>query len=335
MMQEKIKRAAYKLEAVRLVKGVCWKATVVRNAIYWKAVTVKNAIYWRFYYSDVIARLVAITNNLLIGFSVFIATFGSQLQKKDIDRFVLVTRGRSGSTAVMNELGKIKALCVTQECFLLHPFTDKREEFLPLELPFDLWKRQGRWWQRMLPVCCRDSRQAHNYLMHMEKLARCQGAKVFGWKVLSHQFDERPYLARLLKKHDYRVMYLRRNIARQVLSGMVANQRGIYSSFESIVDEHRYRINLEEFQWHVKLEQECIKSDRARLSAEGFDFIEMSYEDFCDNREALYGKIFNLLNLPLELPPPSDYKKVIKDTRRVIENYDEVADVAAALGEKL
>ncbi len=48
-----------------------------------------------------------------------------------------------------------------------------------------------------------------------------------------------------------------------------------------------------------------------------------------------FSKIFNLLNLPMELPPPSDFVKMIEDMKAVIENHDEVADVAAALGEAL
>jgi hypothetical protein len=172
-------------------------------------------------------------------------------------------------------------------------------------------------------------------LIRAEELAQRQGAKGFGWKVLSHHFDERPYLAGLLKQHGYSAVYLRRNIANQVLSGMVAKQRGVYNSLQKVVDERRYHINLDEFQWHVQWERECVKSDCARLSAEGFDFVVVSYENFCDNREAFYGKIFHQLNLPLELPPPSDFVKVINNLKQTIANYDEVANVAAALGENL
>jgi hypothetical protein len=171
--------------------------------------------------------------------------------------------------------------------------------------------------------------------MHAEELARYQDVKGFGWKVLSHHMDERPYLAGLLKLLGYRAVYLRRNIASQVLSGMVANQRGVYNSLESVVDERSYHIDIEKFQWHVKWERDCVKSDCARLCTEGLDFVEVSYEDFCDNREIFYGKIFNLLNLPMELPPPSDFQKMIKDPRMLIENYDEVVNVAADLGEIL
>lgn len=263
-----------------------------------------------------------------------------------VKKFILVTRGRTGSTAVLDELGKSRSLCAMQELFARFPWTEnekllkahnegKRITYYELLIPFDVWRRQGLWWERMIPAYYSDSRQANKYLMHAEKLAQSQGVKGFGWKVLSHHFDQRPFLGKLLKQHGYRAIYLKRNSVRQVLSGMVAEQRGIYNSLKNVVDERSYHINLDEFQWHVKWERECVKNDCARLSAEHFDFIEVSYEDYCANREAFYSKVFNFLNLQLELPPPSDFVKMIKEPKMVIGNYDEVANVAAALGEAL
>jgi len=173
----------------------------------------------------------------------------------------------------------------------------------------------------MIPVCCRDGRQAHKYLMWVEELARRQNIKGMGWKLLSHQFKERPYLANLLKKHGYRVIYLRRNIVSQVLSGMVAKQRGIYNSLEKILDERRFHINVDEFQNHVKIERYCVKIDCAQLNAGGFNFTEVNYEDYCDNREEFFSKIFNFLNL----------LKMIKNPSTVIENHDEIKAIVAEM----
>ena len=71
------------------------------------------------------------------------------------------------------------------------------------------------------------------------------------------------------------------------------------------------------------------------LEVEGFDFVEVTYEDYCDNREVFFGKIFNLLNISPELLPPSDFKKMIEDPKLIIENHEEVAAVAMAMGETL
>lgn len=46
-----------------------------------------------------------------------------------------------------------------------------------------------------------------------------------------------------------------------------------------------------------------LKNDCVGLATAGFDFIEISYEDFCADRHAFYANIFHFLNLPMELPP--------------------------------
>jgi hypothetical protein len=43
-----------------------------------------------------------------------------------VKKFVLVTRGRTGSTAVLDELGKARALVATQELFTRSALTDKK-----------------------------------------------------------------------------------------------------------------------------------------------------------------------------------------------------------------
>jgi hypothetical protein len=257
-----------------------------------------------------------------------------------LNKFVLVTRGRTGSTAVLDELGKSSRICTTQELFLQGDFPTEKEgyggyDYYGLLPPFDLWKQREGWWKRWVHYYGSDLRQARRYLAHAEMLAQCKGVDGFCWKVLSHQFEERPFLSKLLKQQGYRAIYLRRNSVRQVLSGMVANQRGIYNSIEKIVDERRYHIDIEQFQWLVRWERECVKKDCVRLATEGFSFIEVSYEDFCANRQAFYSKTFNFLGLSLELPPRSNFVKMIDDLKSVIENYDEVFAAAVALGEAL
>ena len=216
-----------------------------------------------------------------------------------MEKFVLTTRGRTGSTAVLDELGKITNLLATQELFINGPFPENLlKDYYKLLPPFYLWKQQGSWWKRMIHTYYSDSKLAHRYLIHAEELAERQGVNGFGWKVLSHHFDERPYLAELLKRLGYRTLYLRRNIARQVLSGMVANKRGIYNSLEKVVDVGQYHIDIEEFKWHIKWERDCVIDDCTRLNAEGLDFIEISYEDYCDNRNLFFEKICAFLNFP-------------------------------------
>ena len=42
--------------------------------------------------------------------------------------------------------------------------------------------------------------------------------------------------------------------------------------------------------------------------------------------------IFKFLELPVELPPPSDFSITIKDLRSTLENYEAVVERAAEMG---
>lgn len=156
--------------------------------------------------------------------------------------------------------------------------------------------------------------------------------KTFGFKVLSHNFEERPFLLDMLLKRNYKAIYLTRNLARQVMSGMIANQRGVYNSLVDIVDAQRYSIDLNDFEARVLWEKQCVESDCALLKQQGFDFIVVSYEEFCDDKKSFFNKVFNFLQLPPVMPKASDYRQVMKDPVYTIENYAEVAACALKLG---
>lgn len=249
-----------------------------------------------------------------------------------MSKFFLVTRGRTGSTAVIDELNKSLGLRATQELFLKYDF-DKLPDFdklYDLVLPYDLWKLQ----KNASPYIENDNDNvwANLYLEETEALARNQMTAGFGFKVLSHHFDESPFLSELLRKRGYQAIYLTRNMTRQVLSGMVSNQSGVWNTREKNKDLRSYHIDLDEFQWKIDMETESVKKDYVRLAAEGFSFIVVTYEEFCADRQSFYAKIFQFLGLPTELPPKSDYSVIIKDLSRTIANYDAVVERAAAIG---
>jgi hypothetical protein len=262
--------------------------------------------------------------------SIQLPTYGEKVKK-----FFLMTRGRTGSTAIVDELNRSRSLRVTQELFLKYNFEKPGPYFhhlYDLVLPFVLWKQKEgsrKWTPSRL---WSNHRWADDYLAKAEALAGQQGAASFGFKVLSHNFDEWPFLSALLKRRGYRVIYLTRNLARQVLSGMVANQRGIWNTREDIRNVSSYFINLDEFQRHVEWERKAIENDLTWLTAEGSPFISVTYEEFCTNRLSFYTKIFHFLELPAELPPRSDWSVLIKDLRSTIANYDTVIERAAVMG---
>ena len=214
-------------------------------------------------------------------------------------RFFLMTRGRTGSTAVLDELGKSKGICAAQELFIKRDFSKVPQKELAdaykLLLPFDLWKTKTKsnWLVKLIPTRYRDAVLADRYIVEAERRGKQQGAQCFGFKVLSHHFDQRPFLENLLKRSDYRALYLTRNLARQVLSGMVAKQRGIYNTKKEYVDSKCYTIDVDEFQKLVEWEAQSVKNDCARIEAAGFDYRVISYEQFSKDRKAFFNPIFD------------------------------------------
>jgi LPS sulfotransferase NodH len=245
-----------------------------------------------------------------------------------------MTRGRTGSTAVMDELNKSQAVCALQELFMQGSHGQEAElEFVySFAMPFDLWKAKKDRPGQPPAAADDEARRAARYLSEVESQARRQGAQRFGFKVLSHHLDERPYLGRLLKQRKYRVIYLTRNPARQVISGMVANERGVFGVPKDFEDARRYRIDVDDFERRVQWEREAVEKERVWLAAEGFRFVEMRYEDFVSDRAAFYDRVFRFLGLSPELPPPSDWGIAIKDLRKTIKNYKAVVERAAAIG---
>jgi sulfotransferase family protein len=251
-----------------------------------------------------------------------------------MNRFFLITRGRTGSTAVIDELGKASEICTAQELFLKYKFGKKEdwEYHYDIIMPFDVWRTES-WWRRLPPsTIYSDSAKAEQYLKASENSAKRRGAKSFGFKALSSNFEERPFLGSVLKQRGYKAIYLTRNLARQVLSGMVANQSGLWNTKENVEETGRYYIDLDQFQMTLKGEVKATEIDYALLNAKGFSFIVVSYEDFCTNRESFYEKIFHFLGLPTVLPPRSDWSVIIKDLRSTIANFDAVAKRAAEIG---
>jgi len=247
--------------------------------------------------------------------------------------FFLMTRGRTGSTAVVNMLDKSSTLCVTKELFLNYDFKSNPEFLGEYKLlpPYDVWK-SDKWWKSAL-LHMRQKRVLPNrYLAVAEMLARENNSECFGFKVLSHHFEQRQFLCDLLKRRGYRVVYLTRNVARQVISGMVAKQRGIYNSTRNIVDSNRYVIDWEEFKQLVSLETACVERDCALLRERGFNFCIVSYEEFCNDRKQFFQKIFDFLEQPYEILDSSDYTIMIKDVAQTVENFEEVAKCAKAMG---
>jgi len=250
-----------------------------------------------------------------------VTLFGSKLTKA-----VVVSRGRTGSTAIIEELGRVPWSSSVQEIFGAE--ADLRYYDFP---PFAFWRRK----HPLLERAFTERGLADLYLRAVERHARRKGGQALFWKLLTRHFTDHPYMVDLIAGRDYRVIHLTRGAVRQVLSGLVATQRGLFNTREDFQDTRAYSIDLEEFRWHVAHERDCVKNDRKFLRDNEFEFVEVDYETYISDRKLFFNRIFGFLGLPEALPETSTFKVMIDDLSVTIENYSEVCAVAAELGEPL
>lgn len=249
-----------------------------------------------------------------------------------------MTRGRTGSTVIMDELNMIKNVRgAVIEPFLKADFSvlvNRQPELIEqmkIMIPFEIWKTQGSWW-KLNRYFLNTEGLINLYLKSAEDSGIREGVRLFGFKVLSNHFEETPLLKETLINRGYRVVYLKRNIPRQVISGVIANQRGTYNTKSDYHDDNRYHINTEEFQNLVKWGMQAVLNDIAFLKMVGFKFIEVSYEEFVANRQEFFDKVLGFLGISSELPKASTYSVMIKDPMYTIVNYREIVDCADTMG---
>lgn len=242
--------------------------------------------------------------------------------------FFLMTRGRTGSSAIIDELKMSINICAMQELFIRKPDPNDYKQLLP----FDLWKKKN--WLLKIPFLFSktDETLINFYLNNAQKNAMNNGSSAFGFKILSHFFEQRPFLLKILREQGYSAVYLTRNPARQVLSGMVANAREIFNTKERFQDMRRYRIDVDAYRQLVEWEIYSVEKDQALLRSQNIEFISVSYEDFIKNRNLFYNNVLGFLGLPQELPPKSNFSIMIKNIRYTVENYEAILELASNMG---
>lgn len=252
--------------------------------------------------------------------------------------FFVMTRGRTGSTAVMDSLNKSKNIVAAQELFIKYAVKNKKTNAHDQILPrFDLWLDSRKLNLPFFQLFSKNLHAMKKYLDLAENNPTNKDSKAFGFKVISHHFDERPGLKDLLLEREYKAVYLTRNIPRQVISGMVAKLRGKYNAHEreNYRDDARYKIDINEFKSLIEWETQAVDNDIGLLESSGFEFIQVRYEDFAENPGAFFDEVFDFLTIPKETLPESSFSIMITDLKETITNYDKVKICTENLGVEL
>lgn len=265
-------------------------------------------------------------------------------------KLIVLTRGRTGSTAIIDSLAKSKTVAtLPNEPFIKMAVSEEEKIHLEnkknpklITCRYDYWllekkKHFGFIHKIYSWIHERLNKKAtiQEYLCEMQMAVQSiPMTRAFCFKVLSHHLLQRPVLKDILLEQNYKIVYLTRNIPRQVISGMVAKLRGKYNAHnrENYSDDTSYKIDLDELKSNVVSATRGVSNDLAMLESSGFEFIQVRYEDFVENPDIFFSNIFSFLDIPEEKLPESSFSIMIKDLKQAVQNYQEVENCLAEMG---
>lgn len=245
-------------------------------------------------------------------------------------RFCIYTRGRSGSTAITEELNNHPQLTCYGEVFRPDPIkwvtrayekygkdypklTNSPDRVLPYKFfvdgkPEDPITRHG----------------FASYLAFLESEAETPGV---GWKFISNVPGD-DYFGHCAA-NDVRVIYLRRrNMLRQAVSALIANETGVYNSKNYEPQQGRkFEIEPRKVNSRIRMAQSNYQSDDEAMQAVGLRSIVVYYEDWVDDRAGFFASLGEFLDVEHALPDPSTYAVTTPEPlEELLSNYEAVSE---------
>lgn len=272
---------------------------------------------------------------------------------KNPSKFVVITRGRTGSTAIIDELNNHKDITCFQELFIsLESRPSICECYKKFGLDFEKYGLVG-WmptydpWIKLfkeinlalIKLYRKDfriytrARVLEKYFHEMEDMSIAQGSSAVGFKLLEHQYPSIRTMFNVLKKAGYKIIYLERtNVIRQVLSGVIANKRKIYNARSFVPEDEAFEIDMDEFEKLVNYEIKMVNSQKKMIEKSGVDSLFVAYEGFLEDRERFLKVIFDFVGVESIVPEETNFSIMIPDVKKVVSNYDEFSDRVKKMG---
>lgn len=240
-------------------------------------------------------------------------------------KFFLLTRGRTGSTAVLDALDKTPSVLAIQEPFLRSE-SDWRLSIESHQLPYyDQYFESNSLLRRAFAR----GQLLDNYLNLLEQHAAATSNSAFGFKVLSHHFANYPGLLKRLNERGYSCLFLRRDLSAQVISGMVAAIRQRYNSIDNPPPSASLRLDPGKFKDLLLGEILRTEEDEQTIANWKHGILPIFYENFVANPGQFFKEICGFLEVPIVDTPETSYKKMIGDIGKEIENLDELQEIAS------
>lgn len=257
-------------------------------------------------------------------------------------KFVILTGGRCGSTAVAAELAHHPDIICYGELFFPPPirqsnFREMYEKFgvdffSPDETQFIPYLVYAE--EHLSQIDCPESDYRRRYLQYFgERAGGFRPGAAIGFKVLYRHAGRQSGLLDLLKEEGFAFLHLiRRNVVRQTISGMIARERGIHNRKNWDMPQERYRLDIEKFDRKLRSNRKRVRKNRKLLDELNVDCLEIYYESYAQDREAFFAPLFSFLGVGNKALPGSDWSVMTdRDLPRIIENYDELRQATKAL----
>jgi len=248
-------------------------------------------------------------------------------------RFFVYTRGRTGSSALVDDLNQHPQIVCHQELFS----PQKVSERVPYSDIYYL-----SWIEKV------KDQSIDAYWRYLDALARDQHATVNGMKILLNQFDAmKPYgIENVVWNTDIKVIYLTRDPVCEAISGHLARTRNIFNINRHYHDKF-YVENLKSLA-PVRIDPLIIDREVDYIfywANKLTDFIKtvtnpvlvMSYEKYFGHKKDAYEELLDFLSVSPASPPEENrFLKVTKPGwKGDIENIDEIIKYLEARGRDL
>ena len=211
----------------------------------------------------------------------------------DFKRFIILTRGRTGSNLLLSYLNS-------------HP-----NVFAQGEIFSHIAQKK---WQNTL---------ASNFKKQPPNI------KAYGFKIFYyHPLDCKGDLLwdRLLKDHDLYVIHLKRqNILRSVISGKIASQQKVWSTALPVDEKEKTYLSAKKLATAFKRTRHWEQTFAKRFSSH--PTLDVYYEDLVSFKDQTYRKVTDFMDLAYVPPRTVLTKQNPEKARDLIENYDELKEI--------
>ena len=251
-------------------------------------------------------------------------------------RFIVYTRGRTGSSAICDELNNHPEITCHGEIYRSDPLARG-----PIKAA---WEQYGRQYpkkinsrDRVLPLRLHAELSAEAevtpeafaaYYDYLATEAEAESSKAVGGKSLTNHLDQAELLRNCVRTGVSVVSLRRRNFLRQSVSAQVAQETGIYNRTRYQPEEGRkFTIDPKKVHSRIRAINKHYADLDEALAQAGVTCITVYYEDWLTDRAAFFTKMSAFLGVADALPENTVFSRTTPEPLSdLLEKYDEFVE---------